>query len=708
MEGMDCPNCAHELENALHLLPDIECASVHFTTATLEVTTKSGALPDTQSLNTRANKLGIDLIEKTSPTQPSRFRWWQNKNLRLLSGISGLFTLAGSVHLIWPDISQTIWTITIGLSLAPFVMRALFMIKGGQSPFSIHLLMSLAVCGALFLGEQAEAATVIWLFTLGELLESLSAEHARYQINYIATLHPETAYLEEEGHVHKIAADELKPGQIILVKAGDKVPADAVISEGLSEFDQAPLTGESIPVLKHASDVIYAGTTNVSQPVKATVQNIGQATALSRIVQLTEAAHCNKAPIVRTMETFSAYYTPTVIALASLVAVLPPLFFEGAWNTWIYKSLTLLLVACPCALVLSTPTAIAAGLSTASRNHLLLKSGAVLEALGSLKAVAFDKTGTLTKSTPSLVDIVEVAAGRQDILRLAAALEKSSSHPLGAAITRAAYQENLDIPTFQKASIQTSLSLSAEINQQKLTIGGLRIVPDWEKIDSNVHKHITKVQHDGHTVVALCTEAQTLGFLMLHTDLRPEAEKTISHLATMGIPSVILTGDTAETASHLFQNLDLTVHAGLSPQDKLVTLNALSKEKGSIGMVGDGINDAPALAAATVGIAISEGTPLALDTADVTIPGSQLAGIPFLIHLSRRVQSLIKQNIGIALGLKSLFIVTTVTGATSLWMAIFADVGATLLVTANALQILRLKPQDTVPTGSSRLHCTTQ
>ena len=612
IKGMDCPSCAHELEAALCHVPDIHHASVHFTTATLDVTTESGKLPDIECLNAKTRKFGIHLVHKESASHLSPFQWWNNQKVHILTGMSSLFLLAYGGGFLKPNLSRHLWIAAIGISLIPFVGRALLLIKEGRSPFSIHLLVSLAACGALLLGEYAEAAAVVWLFTLGEILESLSAEHARYRINYMATLHPETATLEEGGYTRTVSAHELKAGQNILVKVGDKVPADAILCEGRSEFDQSPLTGESRPTPKGPSDTIYAGTTNISQPVKATVHKTGDETALAKIVQLAETAHRNKAPIVRTMESFAAYYTPVIILLAILVTVLPPLFFERAWDAWIYKGLTLLLVACPCALVLSTPTAIAAGLSTASRHHILLKSGAALEALRTLTTIAFDKTGTLTQSIPRLVDIIPVTKDQQEILRLAAALERGSSHPLGAAIVRAAHQQNLDIPSLDTTPTQTGHTLSGTVNQQRLTIGSVNFVPDWDTLDRQIHTRITRAQNTGQTVVALCTENRTLGLLMLQTDLRPEAADTLDHLAAMNIQSVVLTGDTKDAATHLFQHLNLTVHADLSPQDKLEVLSALREKRGPIGMVGDGINDAPALAAATVGIAIHDGTPLHL------------------------------------------------------------------------------------------------
>jgi Cd2+/Zn2+-exporting ATPase len=477
----------------------------------------------------------------------------------------------------------------------------------------------------------------------------------------------------------------------VLVRPGDRVPADGAIVDGASELDEAPITGESVPVAKAAGDAVYAGSINAGGMLRLRVTRAAADNTIARIIHMVETAQSSKAPTARFIDRFSAWYTPAAMAVAALVIAVPPLLFGGDWSVWTYRGLSLLLIACPCALVLSTPAAIASGIAAGTRRGLLLKGGAALETLGKVRAVAFDKTGTLTVGRPQVTDIVALDGTEAAVLAEAAAVESGSSHPLARAILEAASARKVAVPAVIEASAIAGQAVLGRVGGALLAVGSPRYAAERALLPAGLADRVAVLEAQGKTVVVLLGEAGPRGLIALRDEPRADAAAAVAALRRAGVRPVMLTGDNRRTAEAVAGALGIAVEAELLPDDKLAAIGKL-KAEGPVAMVGDGINDAPALAAASVGIAMGGGTDVALETADAALLNNRVTGVDELIGLSRATLANIHQNIAVALGLKALFLATTLLGATSLWMAILADTGATVLVTLNALRLLRLLP----------------
>ena len=567
------------------------------------------------------------------------------------------------------------------------------------TPFSIEMLMSVAALGALIIGEAEEAAAVVFLFSVGELLESVAADRARAGIRTLASLVPKTALLlDAQGGQRDVPADSLQIDDLILVRPGDKVSADGVIVQGASSLDDSPVTGESIPVAKTIGDKVFAGSINTEGALQIRVEKTAADNTIARIIELVEQAQASKAPTARFIEKFSRYYTPAVMAIAALVIIVPPLALGGEWATWLYRGLALLLIACPCALVLSTPAAIASGLAVGARRGLLIKGGSALEIIGRVNTVAFDKTGTLTEGKPRVTDVIAFtqqhteSQGKDAILALFASVESASNHPLAKAIIDHAKAANITIPVASKAYATAGKAVHATVAERALAIGSPVYAANETSITPKQNAQIETLQNEGKTVSVLFDEQsrEVLGLIALRDELRDDAKEGVAQLKAMGVRSIMLTGDNHLTAQALASHLDIEWEAELLPEDKLRLLNDM-KENNKIAMIGDGINDAPALATADVGIAMGGGTDVAIETADVALLKSRVTDVAHLIALSRATLSNIHQNVIFALGLKAVFLITTVLGITGLWIAVLADTGATVLVTLNALRLLRFE-----------------
>ena len=477
------------------------------------------------------------------------------------------------------------------------------------------------------------------------------------------------------------------------VNPGARVPADGTILTGTSSLDDSPVTGESVPVVKGPGDAVYAGSINTDGTLHLRVDKAAADNTIARIIHMVEEAEGSKAPTARFIDRFSRYYTPGVVLVSALVALVPPLFFGGLWHDWLYKGISLLLIGCPCALVLSVPASITSAISAGTRRGLLIKGGGALETIGSVKTIAFDKTGTLTAGRPRVTDIVGDQVGRTEVLRLAAAVESGSSHPLAKAITAAAQQEGMTIPAAQGAQALPGKGASATVEGRALSVSSPRHAAELAPLSPALLSTITAFEEQGRTAVVLLDGATPLGVLAIRDEPRPDARAALARLKDLGIQTVMLTGDNTRTGQAIGRDLGLDVQAELLPEDKL-RLIASYKAQGGVAMVGDGINDAPALAQSDVGIAMGGGTDVALETADAALLRERVSGVADLVALSRATMGNIKVNIAFALGLKAIFLVTTLLGYTNLWMAILADTGATALVTANALRLLRWKGQD--------------
>ena len=559
-------------------------------------------------------------------------------------------------------------------------------------PFTIEMLMTIAAIGALFIDAAGEAALVVFLFAVGEVLESVAANKARDGIRGLANLVPKTALLEVDGGTHEVAAGSLRIGQTVLVRPGDRVPADGEIARGVSGVDESPVTGESVPKLKEPGDMIFAGSINTEAALHVTVTKAAEDNTIARIIRLVEEAESARAPTERFIDRFSRVYMPVIVGVALLVAVLPPLAFGQEWDIWIYRALALLLIGCPCALVISVPASIASALSSGARRGLLMKGGAVIEAAATTTHVAFDKTGTLTNGRPLVTDLIPVAGTEAEVLSVAAGVETGSSHPLAEAILTRAKADGIATPAASDARALPGKGAEAVIDSESAWVASPRFAESSGVLDDEVRSIAARLEGEGKTVVAVFRPNRLLGLIALRDEPREDAADAVRQLKALGIKSVMLTGDNARTAAAIAGRLGMEHRAELMPEDKVAIIREMVANDRVL-MVGDGINDAPALATAHVGVAMGSGTDVALETADAAILRNRVSDVAAKIRLARAAMSNIRQNVAIALGLKAVFLVTTVLGMTGLWIAIMADTGATVLVTLNALRLLGFNPE---------------
>ena len=527
----------------------------------------------------------------------------------------------------------------------------------------------------------------------------MAAGRARAGIATLAALAPKTALLIEADSVREVPADTLQVGQTVQVGPGARVPADGTITAGQSSLDDSPVTGESVPVSKGPGDHVYAGSINTDGVLTVRVDRAAADNTIARIIHLVEEAESSKAPTARFIDRFSRWYTPGVVAVAALTAALPPLLLGQPWYPWLYKGIALLLIGCPCALVLSVPAAITSGISAGTRRGLLIKGGAALETIGSVRTIAFDKTGTLTGGRPRVTDVL--ADDPAELLRLAAAVETGSSHPLAQAITAEAQTRGLTVPAASEARALPGQGVTALVEGRPVQVTSPIFAASQATLSAEQQQAVVTLEQQGHTVVVVLDGGRVLGLIALRDEPREDAREALAELRRLGIRPLMLTGDNARTGQAVAADLGLDVQAELLPADKLNIIDEL-RAQGGVAMVGDGINDAPALARADVGIAMGSGTDVALETADAALLRGQVQGVGELVQLSRDTLANIRQNVAFALGLKAIFLVTTLLGYTNLWMAVLADTGATALVTANALRLLRWKPRLEGPRQEAR------
>lgn len=697
VSGMDCASCGRKIDTAIRRLPGVEDVSVSVQNGAMKVQ-HAGDLADASVLKQLRNLgyRGEPLVGK-EPTTPvtiaeTKTPWWWTGKARFTGLCALALLVAYGLGTVFPSIERYAFLAALAVGLAPVASRAFSAARHG-TPFSIEMLMTIAAVGAVFIGAEEEAAAVVLLFLIGEMLEGVAAGRARASIQGLAALVPKTAFVEVDGVTSEIPAEAVQLGAVVLVRPGDRVPADGEIIEGSGELDEAPVTGESVPKRKSVGEPVFAGTINVDGVLRIRVTATASDNTIARVVRLVEEAQEAKSPTERFIDRFSKFYTPGVLVLGALVAVIPPLMFGGTWNEWIYKGLAVLLIGCPCALVISTPAAIAAGLSAGARRGLLMKGGAVLETLGKITAIAFDKTGTLTAGKPVVTDVVAGTQPAQAVMSLAAALETGSSHPLALAILARAKVDHISAPPAAATRAIAGEGVEGEVGGERIFLGSPQAAARRAAVSSSQDAAIAALNAEGKTVSVLVAAGSVAGFLAMRDEARPDAVSGLAALKARGIRTIMLTGDNRRTAEAVAAGLGIEPRAELLPQDKLVIVKALQAEGLVVAKVGDGINDAPALAQADIGIAMGGGTDVALETADAAVLHGRVRDIPDMIALSQGVMGNIRQNITIALGLKAVFLVTTVIGVTGLWPAILADTGATVLVTANAMRLLRWRPR---------------
>ncbi len=681
--GMDCAACARKVENAVKQVSDVQQVQVIFSTEKLLVSASRDIRDDVEKAVRAA---GYTLNDASAPKQEKSSSLQENLPLILLIV---LMVISWGLEQFNHPLGNLAFIATTLVGLWPIARQAVRLIRSGNW-FAIETLMSVAAIGALFIGATAEAAMVLLLFLIGERLESYAASRARRGVSALMALKPDVAIRLRDGERETVAQADLRPGDVIEVAAGGRLPADGRLLSGFASFDESALTGESVPVERQQGEKVAAGSTSVDRLVQLEVISEPGDSAIDRILRLIEEAEERRAPIERFIDRFSRIYTPIIMLLALLTAVIPPLFFGQGWEPWIYKGLTLLLIGCPCALVISTPAAITSGLAAAARRGALIKGGAALERLGQIQQVAFDKTGTLTAGKPQVTAIaVEEGTEEDQLLALAAAVEQGSTHPLAQAIVNAAQQRNLPPVAAENHRALAGVGVEASIQGETLLLSSPSKL-DGQTLSETWQRRIAKQEEEGQTVIVVLRSGQLLGTIAMRDTLRSDAREAVTALHQLGIQGVMLTGDNPRAAAAIANELGIDYRASLLPADKVAAVNKLNATA-PLAMVGDGINDAPAMKAATIGIAMGSGTDVALETADAALTHNRLTELAGMVRLARATHNNIRQNVTIALGLKGIFLVTTLLGLTGLWLAVLADSGATALVTANAIRLLRKK-----------------
>ncbi|MGX1192031.1 heavy metal translocating P-type ATPase [Metabacillus sp. SLBN-84] len=693
VQGFTCAGCAGKFERNVKELDGVTDAKVNFGAAKLTVIGKASIKEIEKAGAFEHLKILPEKGTVETPAEP-----FIKKHAALLASIGfiafGYYSLFAYGEESLTSILAFLTAIIIGgYSLFLTGFKNLMRLE-----FDMRTLMTIAVIGAAIIGEWSEGAVVVILFAISEALESYSMDRARRSIRSLMEIAPKTALIRRNGLESLIAVDDIEVGDLMIVKPGQKIAMDGRVVKGFSSVNQAPITGESMPAEKSPGADVFAGTLNEEGFLEVEVTKLAEDTAISKIIHLVEEAQAERAPSQAFVDKFAKYYTPAIMAVALLVAVLPPLFLSGAWETWIYQGLAVLVVGCPCALVISTPVSIVTAIGNAARNGVLIKGGIYLEELGSIKAVAFDKTGTLTKGTPAVTDFEVLAGGRSEdeFFTKVAALENKSQHPLASAVLKKARDLNLSFesPVVEDFMSVTGKGLKGKVDGEWVYVGNQSLFEESAKLDFEWTERMQSLQREGKTVMLAGTDKGPLALLAAADEVRDSSIRVIDQLKELGISkTVMLTGDHAATAEAVGRQLGVSdIKADLLPEDKLTAVKDVQQTCGKTAMVGDGVNDAPALAAASVGIAMGgAGTDTALETADVALMGDDLKKLPFAIDLSRRTLVIIKQNIAFALGLKLLALLLVIPGWLTLWIAIFADMGATLLVTANGLRLLRVK-----------------
>jgi Cd2+/Zn2+-exporting ATPase len=623
------------------------------------------------------------------------------RNRAISVGASGLLTGIGLV-LQWTNVASP--AVRIAVFAAAIVAGGWFIFPkalGAARRFApdMNLLMTVAVIGAAIIGEWSEAAAVTFLFGLSEYLEAFSVQRARRAIESLMQLTPETALLKRGDAFEEVPVEEVNVDDIFAVKSGARVPLDGQVVSGASAVNQAPITGESMPVEKKAGDEVFAGTINGEGSLEVRASKRASDTMLAKIIHLVEEAQSQKAPSQRFVDIFAKYYTPAVMVLALLVFLVPPLVFGGAWFTWTYRALVLLVIACPCALVIATPVSVVSGLTAMARRGVLIKGGAFLESIGKLRALALDKTGTITEGRPRVLQIIALDGSSEDeILRIAAAIDTHSDHPLAQAVTAFAKDRDVRFPRSENYQSRTGRGAEAEIDGHKYFVGNHRFTHELAVCSAEIEAQLGEIESRGQSVVVVGHQphagckGEVLGILAVGDAVRANAKDAVLALHKAGVRKIVmLSGDNQRTVYAIAKQAGIDEALGdLLPDQKVERIKELMRRERYVGMVGDGVNDAPAMAVATVAIAMgAAGTDTAIETADIALMKDDLSKIAETIQLGRRTLRIIQFNIAFALAIKAVFLILALIGYTSLWLAIAADTGATLVVVANALRLLR-------------------
>lgn len=689
VSGLDCADCAAKLEKRLAATPGVRSVTVNFGAGKLTV---EHTLSDTEIIRI-VEQAGYqaEREDKATYTPQVKAAWWKTSKT-IATMVSGALLLAATV-LEWVGTSeQTLIPLFILTAVIGGYNSAKTGLYGLRSwSFDMNFLMTVAVIGAAAIGQWSEAATVAFLFSFGNTLQTYTMDKTRQSIRALMELAPPEALVRRNGQEQRMLVEDIVLGDNIIVKPGERIAMDGVVRKGASAVNQATITGESIPVEKTVGDSVYAGTVNEHGVLEIEVTRVAADSTLAKIMHLVEEAQAQKAPSQQFVDVFAKYYTPAVLLAAAGVMVIPWLAFGQPFASWFYMGLVLLVISCPCALVISTPVSIVSAIGNASRRGVLIKGGIYLEQMGGIQAIALDKTGTLTVGRPAVTDVVPLGAKSEtEVLMLAAALERWSEHPLAQAIVNKA--KGLELKQITNFKALVGRGAQADVDGLTVYIGNLRL---FEEIGHNLAQYeaqLSAIEGQGKTVMLLGTKDAVYGLIAVADTLRHNSRDAIKSLRESGMRHIaMLTGDNNRVAGAIAASLELDAfHSELLPEDKVATVKSISREYGNVVMVGDGVNDAPALAAANVGIAMGvAGSDTALETADIALMADDLGKLAYVIKLSRKTVSVIKQNIGFSIIVKAVFVIATFLGMVNLWLAVFADMGASILVTLNGMRLMR-------------------
>ena len=701
VQGFSCANCANRFEKNVKKLPDVQDAKVNFGaskisiygSATVEDLERAGAFENLKVALEQTHSGGTQSkLEKDAPIP------FYKKHITLLYSL--LFIGFGFISMF---VNGNDNILTPLLFITSMLVGGTSMLKTGlqnlvRLEFDMRTLMTVAVIGGVIIGEWAEVAIVVILFAISEALERFSMDRARQSIRSLMDIAPKEALVKRNGQEMLVHVNDIEINDVMIVKPGQKIAMDGVIINGYSAINQAAITGESVPVEKITGDEVFAGTLNAEGILEVKITKLVEDTTIAKIIHLVEEAQGERAPAQAFIDKFAKYYTPAIMGMALLVAIVPPLLFGAGWSTWVYQGLAVLVVGCPCALVISTPISIVSAIGNAAKKGILIKGGVYLEEMGRLKAIAFDKTGTLTKGKPVVTDfhLINNQIDENEMLSIITALENRSQHPLASAIINKADSHNVpysDIRVEDFSSI-TGKGIRGRIDNEMYYIGNPTLFEEVQGsiFSSAIKRDVEMLQGQGKTVMIAGTKNTIQAIIAVADEVRESSKAVIQKLHEAGIEkTVMLTGDNSSTANTIGTYVGVTdIQSDLLPQDKLDVINQLKIKYNHVGMVGDGVNDAPALAASTVGIAMGgAGTDTALETADVALMGDDLKKLPFTIKLSRKTLNIIKANIAFAIGIKLIALLLVIPGWLTLWIAIVSDMGATLIVALNGMRLMR-------------------
>ncbi|MCT0080530.1 cadmium-translocating P-type ATPase [Lactococcus lactis subsp. lactis] len=694
IEGLSCTNCAGKFEKNVKQLPGVTSATVNFGASKISVEGQT-TIEELEEAGAFENLIIRD--DQENDEQVRSKESFIKRNIALIISLGFILVAVISQLSLGED-----HLLTKALYILAIIIGGFDLFKEGFSDlikldFSMESLMTIAIIGAAFIGEWAEGSIVVILFAISEALERFSMDKARQSIRSLMDIAPKEALIRRNNVEQLVSVDKIDIDDIMIIKPGQKIAMDGLVINGHSSVNQAAITGESVPVEKQLDDEVFAGTLNEEGVLEVKVTKKVTDTTIAKIIHLVEEAQGERAPAQAFVDKFAKYYTPFIIIMALLIVVVPPLFFGGDWNKWLYQGLSILVVGCPCSLVISTPVSIVSAIGNAAKNGVLVKGGVYLEEIGHLRAIAFDKTGTLTKGKPVVTDFIATSSETGiNYLSIISSLESLSQHPLASAILNEADKTNVDYKSIQIEDFQsiTGKGLTGIHQNIRYYIGSPKLFSASVIEETAVKVQYRQFQEQGKTAMYFGTDEQILGVIAVADEVRDSSAAVISELHKLSIEhTIMLTGDNTKTAESIGKQLGVTeIKGDLMPQEKLDSIKALRTTYNKVAMVGDGINDAPALAASTVGIAMGgAGTDTALETADVALMGDDLQKLPFIVRLSRQTLKVIKQNITFSLGIKLLALLLVIPGWLTLWIAIVADMGATLLVTLNGLRLMKVK-----------------